>query len=207
MSHRVGRGLAQAAEAAAADIIGERFQLFQIVAAAVALAEPLQNLQHALGADAAEGTLAAGFGLREFQEEARDIHHAVAVVEHHQAARSHDGAGLRQRIVIDGRVGRAAPGCIRRRAAELHGFELPAVFDAAADLLHDFANGDAHGHFDQAAAVDLSGQREDLGSAAGRVCRRRAKAAAPWRMIHGTQASVSTLLMMVGLPRKPCSTG
>ena len=35
--------------------------------------------------------------------------------------------------------------------------------DAAADILHHFAYGDAHGHFDQAAAVDLPGQREDLG--------------------------------------------
>src|ERR1035438_7520867 len=34
-----------------------------------------------------------------------------------------------------------------------------------------------------------------------------ANALAPWRRIHGTQASVSTLLMMVGLPRKPGSTG
>ena len=52
-------------------------------------------------------------------------------------------------------------------SAELHGFELPSVLDAAADLLHHLANRDAHGHFDQAAAVDLAGQGEDLGAAAG----------------------------------------
>ncbi len=30
-----------------------------------------------------------------------------------------------------------------------------------------------------------------------------ANASAPWRMIHGTMASVSTLLIRVGLPHSP----
>ena len=45
-------------------------------------------------------------------------------------------------------------------AAGLHGLELPPALGPAADLLDDAAQGDAHGHLDQAAAADLAGQRE-----------------------------------------------
>ena len=34
-----------------------------------------------------------------------------------------------------------------------------------------------------------------------------AKASGPWRRIHGTHASVSTLLITVGRPRNPRSAG
>ena len=95
--------------------------------------------------------------MRELQEEARDIDHAIAVVEHHQTARTHDGAGLGQRFVIDRRVGQARGNAAAGGSAELHGFELPAVADAAADIFHHFADGDAHGDFDEAAAIDLAG--------------------------------------------------
>ena len=38
----------------------------------------------------------------------------------------------------------------------------------AADVLDDLADRDAHGHFDEAAALDLAGQREDLRALRGR---------------------------------------
>ena len=54
-----------------------------------------------------------------------------------------------------------------QRAAGLHGLELLAVGDAAADVEDDLAQRDAHRHFDQAGVVDLAGQGEDGG--AGRL--------------------------------------
>jgi len=36
---------------------------------------------------------------------------------------------------------------------------------------------------------------------------RAANCSGPWRIIHGTTASVSTLLMSVGCPHKPASAG
>ena len=74
--------------------------------------------------------------------------------------------GLGQRVVVDWRVGQSRRDAAARRPADLDGLEPAAVLDAAADLLHDLADGDAHRHFDQAAAVDLAGQREDLGALA-----------------------------------------
>src|ERR1017187_2052123 len=102
--HRVGRRLPEAAKAAPADVIGQGRERLQVVPPPLARAEAFQNFQHSLGADAAEGAFAAGFRLGEFEEKARDIHHAIALVQHHQAARAHDGAGLRQGIVVDGRA-------------------------------------------------------------------------------------------------------
>src|ERR1017187_4109182 len=64
---RVGRRLPEAAQAAAADVVGQGGELIEVVAPAQSRAEPFQNLQHSLGADAAEGTLAAGFRLGELQ--------------------------------------------------------------------------------------------------------------------------------------------
>ncbi len=167
VSDRIGRGLAEPAQAAAADVVGQRRERLQVVGPAVALAEPVEDLQHPLGADAAERALAARLGLREAQEEARDVHHAVAIVEHDQAAGAHDGARRRQRVVVHRRVGQARRDAAAGRPADLHGLERPAVLDAAADLLDDLADGDPHRHFDQAAVVDLAGEREHLRALAG----------------------------------------
>ena len=52
------------------------------------------------------------------------------------------------------------------RAAGLDRLELPAVRDAAADLVDDLAQRDAHRHLDQAGVVDLPGQGEHLGALA-----------------------------------------
>src|SRR5208337_1269185 len=98
----------------------------------ISRAETFQNFQHALGADAAESALAARFGLGEAEEEAGHIDHAVAVIEHHQSPRAHDGAGLNQSVVVDWRVGQALRDAPPGGSPELHGLELPAVLDATA---------------------------------------------------------------------------
>ena len=55
-------------------------------------------------------------------------------------------------------LGQAAAG----RAADLHGLELFAVLDAAADVVDDLAQRRAHGHLDQAGVVDVAGEGEGL---------------------------------------------
>ena len=132
---RIWRRLAEAAEAAAADVIGQLLQFFQVIRPARAVAQPFEDLQHPLGADAAEGAFATGFGLCELQEETRDVDHAIAVVENHQAAGAHDGAGggegRHSQSVWSARLAGMHP---PEGAAKLHRLKLPAVLDAAADL-------------------------------------------------------------------------
>ena len=53
-----------------------------------------------------------------------------------------------------------------RRAARLHGLELLAVLDAAADFEDHFAQRGAHRHLDQADVIDLARQGEDFGALA-----------------------------------------
>src|ERR1700728_3860271 len=55
-----------------------------------------------------------------------------------------------------------------RRSASLYCLEFSSVGNAAADAEDDLPQGHAHGHFDQAGALNFAGQREDLGSLAAR---------------------------------------
>jgi hypothetical protein len=58
----------------------------------------------------------------------------------------------------------------------------------AADLVDDLADRDAHRHLDQAAALDLAGQREDLRALALLGAQRGEGLAAVGRTIQGTLA-------------------
>ena len=52
------------------------------------------------------------------------------------------------------------------RPTDLDGLETQSALDAAADFFNDFADGYAHGYFDERAACDLAGEGEHLGSLA-----------------------------------------
>ena len=69
---------------------------------------------------------------------------------------------LRQRLVVHRHVEVLLGDASARRSACLHGLELPAVGNAAADLKTISRSVIAHRHFDQPGVVDPSGQGEDL---------------------------------------------
>ena len=121
--HRVGGRSPQAADASRLDRQGQLLQLFQVARLALAGADAVEDVEHPPGADAAERTLAARLVLGEAEEVAGDIDHAVAVVQHHQAAGAHDRADLGQGFVVDGRVGQFGGNAAAGRAADLHGLE------------------------------------------------------------------------------------
>jgi hypothetical protein len=84
--HRVRGGFAETAEAAGAYLMSKVFKFSHVLPLAFAGAEPLQEVQHAPGADAAEGAFAARLVLSKLKEIARNIDHAGGVIEHDQAA-------------------------------------------------------------------------------------------------------------------------
>ena len=99
--HRVGRGLAQAAERGLLDGLGQLLQVEDALEAqqgvdarllAARAGDGLEDLQHAARALAAGDALAAALVLDELHEELGQVHHAGALVHHHQAAGAHDGA-------------------------------------------------------------------------------------------------------------------
>ena len=201
--HRVGGRFAQAAEAAGADLAGQLFEFVQVRALRLARAKLVQNIQHPLGADAAEGAFAARLVLRELEEIARDIHHAGGVIQHHHPARTHDRADVAQRFVIHRRVRQAAgtqppdgpPICtalIRRPSA-----------DAAADFFDDLRGALCPSALRSVRPGGFFRPARTPWCLCSWPCRGRRSFSAPWRMIHGTSASVSTLLISVGLPHRP----
>ena len=86
----------------------------------------VEDAQGLVEADAAGDAFAAGLGVRELDEVAGHIDHAVVFVHDHHAAGAHDGADLREAFVIDRGVehlhGNAAAG----GSAGLHGFHAAA---------------------------------------------------------------------------------
>src|SRR3974390_1309760 len=101
------------------------------------LGNAIQYAEALVQANPAWDALAAGLRVRELDEEPRDIHHAVVFVHDHHAAGTHDGAQLREVLVVDGRlkhlVGEAAPG----GTARLDRFDLASVRSALADVVHE----------------------------------------------------------------------
>ena len=132
----------------------------------VAGGDALEDLEHALGAEAAGDALAAALVLGELQEVPGEVDHAGGVVGDDHAAGADDGAGRGQALVVDRRVEQARRHAAAGRAAELHGLELLAVLDAAADVEDDVAERGAHGHLGEAAVDDLAGEAEGLGALA-----------------------------------------
>ena len=83
-----------------------------------------------------------------------------------QPAGAHDGAQVLQGLVVHGDVEVGLGDAAARGAAELHGLELLAARDPAADLVDDLAQLHPDGHLHQAGVLDGAAQREDLGALA-----------------------------------------
>ncbi|MCK7527503.1 MAG: hypothetical protein MZV64_62805 [Ignavibacteriales bacterium] len=123
--------------------VAEQFEPVDISRRAFAVADLFEDVENAAGAHTAGRAFAAGFFLREFHEEAGDIHHAGLVVHDDQAAGAHHRAGRGQGFVIERQVEMLFHETAAHRSTGLNGFELLAVLDAAADVEDHFAQGNA----------------------------------------------------------------
>ena len=133
---------------------------------AVPLGEAVQHPQGLVQADAAGDALAAALRVGELDEVAGDVHHAVVFVHHDHAARAHDRAELRERLVVDRRVEHVGGDAAARGPAGLDGLDVAAVGAALADVVDELGERRAERHLDEAGAVHLADQREDLGARA-----------------------------------------
>ncbi len=160
---------------------------------ALALGDAGQHLQQSPAADSTRHTLAAGFGRGELEEELGKLDHAGIFVHHNHAAGAHHRADFLQRVEINGRVQRFDAQAAAQRSASLHGFELLALENAAADVKDDLAQRNAHGHFHQAGVVDLASEGED-GRALAAL---GANAAKPVRSLQDDRGRVGVALDVV----------
>ena len=122
--HRIGRRLSQAAERAVANVAAQFVQEFEMMRRARAFGDAIQNAQALVQADAAGDAFAARFRVRELDEVAGDVDHAVVFVHHDHAARAHDRAELRQVLVVDSGVEHLVRNATAGGAAGLHCFDL-----------------------------------------------------------------------------------
>ena len=104
--------------------------------------------------------------MREFDEVAGHIDHAVVFVHDHHAAGAHDGADLRQALVVDGRVEHLDGDAAAGGPAGLHGLDAAPGDRAFADVVDEALERRAQRHLDEAGVLHLAHQREDFGSGA-----------------------------------------
>ena len=97
--HRIRRRLSQAAQRANLHRASQFLQQVKRVCIGAAFNHVVEQRKQLLGSFAAQHALAAGFALRKLHEEARNAHHAGALVHHHQAAGADHGADRSQRLV------------------------------------------------------------------------------------------------------------
>ena len=91
-------------------------------------------------------------------------HHTGGLVHDNQAAGAHHGADGDKVVIVDGGINQLSGDAAAGGAAGLGSLEGVAARHAAADLLHHFPQGGAHGDFHQAGVGDFAAQGEHLGA-------------------------------------------
>ena len=160
----VGRRLTETAERSLAHRVRDCLELLDVVFDTATVGNLIEVVEKLTTADTAGRALTAALIDREVEVELGDIDHAVGLVHNDQAAGTHNRADLGEVLVVDRGVEELGRNDTARRTARLSGLELVTAADAAADIEDDFAERRAHGNFDKAGVVDLTGKSEDLGT-------------------------------------------
>src|SRR5574344_365139 len=142
--HRLARALSQTAQRRLRDSVCKLLEHIEILKRAFVGDDALQDLQHALCALAAGDALAAAFILREVHEEARRLDHAGVLVHDDETAGADDRADLLERVEVKRHIEVLLRQAAAGRTADLHGLELLAVLDAAANIENDLAQRRPH---------------------------------------------------------------
>src|SRR5665811_1912320 len=162
--HGVRRGAAKSTQRSRLDVFGQPLEQRDVGGDALPFTDTGERLEHALGAHTAGNALAATLSLREVQEEPSGVDDAVVGIEHHHAPGAHDGPGLVEGFVVHLRIEQRLRQAAAGRTTHLNRLEGFVVQDAPADGVDHIAQGEPHGHFGETRALDLSGEREDLGA-------------------------------------------
>ena len=160
----VGSRLTESAKGVFFDVMGELFELVQILERRLAGDNLFEYLLHSSRADTAGGALSAGLVNGKVKEELGYIDHAVAVVHDDKSARTHHAADGGEVVVVYLGVHEARGDASAGGSAGLSRLELSAVGDAAADVLDNFAQGRAHGDLNEAGVLDVAAECKDLGA-------------------------------------------
>src|SRR5680860_1628193 len=201
-----GGTIAQRAERAAEDVVTDLVEHADVLFAALAGQEAVQDLGEPEGALPAWRALAAGLMLVEARPVQARLHHAGLVGVHHHRRGTEHGAGRRDALVVHGDVEVIGGEQRRRGAARSPELQRPAGQHAAAGLLDDLARGHAQRPFVVAGPHDLAGDAEDLGAGDFSLPMERYHST-PCSTMCGTFMIVSTLFTTVGEAYSPATAG
>src|SRR5690242_21104829 len=98
--HRQRGSVAERADRAPLDVVGDVRQHVEVLGPAVAVLDAIDHAPHPAGALAAGRALAARFLEVEVRQPQQALHHATRLVEHDDGARAEHRAGLGDRVVI-----------------------------------------------------------------------------------------------------------
>ncbi len=160
--NRVRRGLAKAAQGGVLDNGGQVAQLLEVIHRAAAVGDLLKDFAQTLVADTAGRALAAALLAGELEVELGDSRHTARLVHNNHTARAHHRAGSNEAVIVDSSVEVLGSQASARRTTGLDGLELTAVLDAAANLVDNLTQGDAHRNLDKADVVDLACEGKHL---------------------------------------------
>src|SRR6185312_2730322 len=97
-------GIAERADRAPLDVVGDVRKKIEILGAAVAVLDPVDHPPEPPGAFAARRALAARFLEVEVRQPQEALHHAARVVQHDDRSGAQHRAGLRDRVVVHRQV-------------------------------------------------------------------------------------------------------
>ncbi len=94
-----------------------------------------------------------------------------------------------------------------RAPAGNHALQRPPLPQAPADVVDELHEGEAEGQLVVAGLPDMSADAEELGARGFPRCRWPGRPSAPSWMMKGTEARVSTLFTVEGIPMYPAWAG
>jgi len=167
-----GNDLAESADGSEGHSLGEFVDESKIGAIGgvgqVALGPAGEKINHFLRAHAAGDALATGFVAIELDGGESHIEHAGGVVANDDGAGTEHRAGNGEGFEIEANVDHGGGEIAGGRAGGRERFELAAGEDATGTIEDDFAHGNAEGNFEDAGAIDVSGDTDEF-EAAGTV--------------------------------------
>src|SRR5579872_4147872 len=172
---RPGSSIAERADGVAFDLLGDFQQHVDLALVGAAFRHTGQYPPHPPGSFTTGGALAAALMLVEIGDAGDRADQVGRLVHHDHRRRSEAGTQLAEAVEIHRRV----DDLLRRhhahrRSTGYHRFQIvPAAANAAAMLLDQFAERNAHGFFDVAGALDVTGHTEQLGADIVRPADRR----------------------------------
>src|SRR5690606_32238788 len=164
--NRPGSCVAKGADGVTFDLLGNFEQRVDLVDLGFTLPQPLHHAPHPAGAFAARSALAAGLVLVEVADAADRAGDVRRLVHHDDAGCAETRAEGLEPVEVHRRIhdllGRDQR---NRRAARNHRQQvIPSTADAAAVLLNQLLERDAHRLFDDARPLDMAADLDELGA-------------------------------------------